>query len=97
MNHSTRQAGVRNGPTVKPIERRAGIIARRMTPGLGRIVGELGADGNSRQIVRTMRTVGMKPPSRAFVEKRVQQMAGEIAENVEEFEEYARGVEVAAR
>ena len=88
-----RQAGVRNGPTVKPIERRAGIIARRMTPGLGRIVGELGADGNSRQIVRTMRTVGMKPPSRAFVEKRVQQMAGEIAENVEEFEEYARGVE----
>lgn len=88
-----RQTGVRNGPTAKPIERCAGMIARRMTPGLGRIVGELGADGNSRQIVGTMRTVGMRPPSRAFLEKRMQQMAGEMAQDVEELEEYARGVE----
>jgi hypothetical protein len=40
-----RQIGVHNGPTLKPIELRAGIIARRMTLGLGRIVGKLGADG----------------------------------------------------
>jgi hypothetical protein len=29
-----RQVGVHNGPTVKPIERRIGMVARRMTPDL---------------------------------------------------------------
>jgi len=88
-----REVGVHNGPTIKPIERRAGMIARRMTPDLGRIIGELGADGNSRELERTMRAVGMKPPSRSFLEKRLQQMAGEIAADVEALEESARRVE----
>lgn len=85
-----REVGVHNGATVKPLEHRAGMIARRMTPDLARIVGELGAHGNTRELVRTMRAVGMKPPSRAFLEKRLRQMAGEIAENVEELEARAR-------
>ena len=88
-----RQVGVHNGPTVKPLERRVGMIARRMTPDLGRIVGELGAEKNSREIERTMRTVGMKPPSRSFLEKRLHLMAGQIAHDVEALEESARGVE----
>lgn len=88
-----RAVGVHNGPTVKPLEREVGMIARRMTPELARIVGELGADGNSREVERTMRTVGIKPPSRAFLEKRLKQMAGELAENIEELEEAARAVE----
>jgi hypothetical protein len=88
-----REVGVHNGPTIKPIEVRAGIVARRMTPDLARIVGELSADGNSRQIEVTMRTTGMVPPSRSFLEKRVQKMAGEIAEGVEELEEEARAIE----
>jgi hypothetical protein len=88
-----REVGVHNGATVKPLERRVGMIARRMTPDLARIVGELCADGNTRELVRTMRAVGMRPPSRAFLEKRLQQMAGEIAENVEELEACARLVE----
>ena len=85
-----RAVGVHNGPTVKPLERKAGIIARRMTPELARLIGELGADCNSRELERTMRAVGMKPPSRSFLEKRLQQMAGDIAENVEELEATAR-------
>jgi hypothetical protein len=88
-----REVGVHNGLTIKPIEVRAGIVARRMTPDLARIVGELSADGNSRQIEVTMRTTGMVPPSRSFLEKRVQKMAGEIAEGVEELEEEARAIE----
>jgi hypothetical protein len=88
-----REVGVRNGPTVKPIERRAGVIARRMTPDLARIVGELGADVNSRELERMMRVVGMRPPSRSFLEKRLQQMAGQIAESVEDLEQHARMVE----
>ena len=88
-----REVGVHNGPTVKPIERRVGMVARRMTPDLARIVGELSADGNSRQVESTMRTTGLVPPSRSFLEKRVQQMAGELAAQVKQLEAKARAVE----
>lgn len=88
-----REIGVHNGPTVKPIELRVGMVARRMTPDLARIVGELSAECNSRQIERTLRTTGLVPPSRSFLEKRVQRMASELAEHVEELEAEARAGE----
>ncbi len=88
-----RAVGMHNGPTIKPIERRVGMIARRMTPDLARIVGELSADGNSREVGRTMRTVGLMPPSRSFLEKRVQQVASEMAAQAEHLEAEARDVE----
>lgn len=88
-----REVGVHNGVTVKPIELRVGMVARRMTPDLARIVGELTADDNSRQIERTMRITGMVPPSRSFLEKRSQQMATEITEQIEELEAEARADE----
>ena len=47
-----RAVGVRNGPTVKPLELRAGMSVRRMTPELARIVGELGAECNTRELER---------------------------------------------
>jgi hypothetical protein len=56
-----REVGLHNGPTVKPIEVRAGIVARRMTPDVARIVGELSAEGSSRQIEATMRTTSLVP------------------------------------
>jgi hypothetical protein len=85
-----REVGVHNGPTIKPIELRVGIVARRMTPDLARIVGELSADHNSRAVEKTMRTVGLVPPGRAFIEKRVKQMAGEIVERVDALEHASR-------
>lgn len=88
-----REIGVHNGPTVKPIERRVGMVARRMTPDLARIVGELSADGNSREIEKTMRITGLIPPSRSFLEKRLQQMASELAAEVDGLEAEARAVE----
>ena len=88
-----REVGVHNGPTIKPIERRVGMVARRMTPDLARIVGELSADGSSRQIENTMRITGMVPPSRSFLERRIQQMAGEIAAEVDGLEAGARAIE----
>ena len=93
MESLYREVGVRNGPTIKPIERRVGMVARRMTPDLARVVGELSADGSSRQIENTMRITGLVPPSRSFLEKRMQQMAGEIALQVEGLEADARAVE----
>ena len=88
-----RTVGVHNGPTVKPLEAKAGMIARRMTPDLARIVGELGADMNSRQLERTMKAVGMNPPSRSFLEERSIQMAGDMADKVESLEMKTRIVE----
>lgn len=88
-----REIGVHNGATIKPIERRVGMVARRMTPDLARIVGELSADGNSRQIESTMRITGMVPPSRSFLEKRGRQLAAELAEQAEALETEARAIE----
>ena len=85
-----RAMGEHNGPTIKPIELRVGMIARHMTPDLARIVGELSADGSSREVAKTMRIVGLVPPSRAFLERRVKQMAGEIVEQIETMEQASR-------
>ncbi len=88
-----REIGVHNGRTIKPIERRVGMVTRRMTPDLARIVGELGADGSSREIAKIMHTTGMVAPSRSFLETHLQRMAGELAEQAEELEADARVVE----
>ena len=85
-----REVGVHNGPTIKPIELRMGMVARHMTPDLARVMGELSADRSSREVERTMRTTDLVPPSRAFIEKRMKQMAGEIAEECDVLEQAAR-------
>lgn len=87
-----RLEGVHNGTTIKPVELRAGIV-ENMTPDLARIVGELSAEQTSRQVVATLETVGLVPPSRAPLEKHVKRMAHEIGEQVEKLEEAARVAE----
>ena len=88
-----RAVGVHNGPTAKPLEAKVGMIARRMTPDLARIVGELSADMNSRELERTMKAVGMNPPGRSFLAKRGMQMARDMAQKVESLELKTRVVE----
>ena len=87
-----RKVGVRNGPTIKPIELCVGII-KQMTPDMARIVGELGAEDGSRGVLKTLRVTGLMPPCRAFIAKRTTQMAGEIADEIENFEQAARDLE----
>ena len=65
-----REVGVHNGPTIKPIELKMGMVARHMTPDLARVMGELFADRSSREVERTMLATGLVPPGRAFIEKR---------------------------
>jgi hypothetical protein len=84
-----RKVGVHNGPTIKPIELRVGII-KNMTPDMARIVGELGAEAGSRSVAKTLRVTGLVPPSRAFIAKRTTAMGVEIAEEIEAFEQVAR-------
>jgi len=88
-----RKVGVHNGPTIKPIELRVGII-EHMTPDMARIVGELNADRSSRGVERTLRATGLVPPSRAFVAKHTTEMGIEIADQVRELEQVAREAEV---
>jgi hypothetical protein len=57
---------VHNGPTIKPIERRAGII-ENMTPDMACIVGGLGADHSSREMVRALwRTASSRRAARSW-------------------------------
>lgn len=88
-----REVGVHNGPTIKPIELRMGII-EHMTPDMARMVGELSADRSSRGVERTLRAVGLVPPSRAFVAKRSTEMGIQIADQVQTLEQVAREAEV---
>ncbi len=81
-----RKVGVRNGPTIKPIELRVGII-KNMTPDMARIVGELGAEAGSRSVAKTLRVTGLVPPSRAFIAKRTTDMGVEIADEIEVVEQ----------
>ena len=87
-----REVGVHNGPTIKPIELRVGII-EHMTPDMARIVGALSAEHSSRAVERTLRTTGLVAPSRAFLAKRTTAMATEIADEIEPFEQAARDAE----
>ena len=85
-----REVGVHNGPTIKPIELEMGMIARHMTPDLARVMGELFADRSSREVERTMRATGLVPPGRAFIEKRMKLVGGDIADACDVLEEAAR-------
>jgi hypothetical protein len=87
-----RQVGVHNGPTIKPLELRVGII-EKMTPEMARIVGELSAEAGSRSVAKTLRVTGLVPPSRAFIAKRTTGMGVEIAAEIEELEQAARDAE----
>lgn len=87
-----REAGVHNGPTIKPIELRVGII-EHMTPDMARIVGELSASDSSRGIERTLCITGLVPPSRAFVAKRTTEMGVAIADTAGALELASRKTE----
>ena len=87
-----RKVGVRNGPTIKPIERRAGIV-EHMTPDMACMVGALGACHSSREVERILFRTGHVPPGRAFLEKRGSKLAQSVAADVRSLEEAARAAE----
>ena len=87
-----RKVGVRNGPTIKPLERRAGIV-EHMTPDMARMVGALGACHSSREVERILFRTGHVPPGRAFLEKRGSGLAQSVAADVPSLEAAARAVE----
>lgn len=91
-----REVGVHNGPTIKPIELRVGIV-EKMTPDMARIVGRLTADHNSRALDRTLVAVGYVPPSRAFLQDHVTRIGIEVADAAAELEQASRDSEAPPR
>jgi hypothetical protein len=87
-----RAEGMHNGPTIKPIELRLGLV-EHMTPDLARIVGELSADHPSRALERTLRVVGYRGPSRAFLEDHQTRIGTEVADLAGDLEQAARATE----
>ncbi len=87
-----RRVGVHNGHTIKPLELRVGML-EHMTPDFARIVGDLAADKGSRGVQSTLKSVGLTPPSRAFLEDRVARLAAEVALGAEQLEEKARAAQ----
>ena len=87
-----REVGVHNGPTIKPVELRVGII-EHMTPDMARVTGALNAELSSRALERVLRVVGHVPPSRVFLAERMTQMGKQIADAAAEFEAVARAAE----
>lgn len=84
-----RQVGAHNGPTIKPLEARVGIIGNMM-PDFARIVMEHGADEDSRETERRLKIDGLVPPSRAFIAKRQGEVAHELKVQAAHLEAEAR-------
>ena len=63
-----REEGVRNGPTIKPLDLRVGVVGGRMLPELGRKAGHLWSSETSREVEATLDTMGFRPPSRTLLE-----------------------------
>ena len=84
-----RELGLHNGPTLKPLELRVGIV-EHLTPDFARILGELAAICSSRVMEQILEAVGLTSPSRAFVEDRVTKMADQVADQIEDLETKAR-------
>lgn len=80
-----RDTSERAGATIKPIELRAGI-AHDMLPELGRALGRELADRTSRAAEKSLRELGFRPPSRAFIEKQGGAMACELHDDIAEIE-----------
>jgi len=88
-----RRMGVRNGPTLKPLDVRLGVLKGVVLPALARAAGAMMATMTSRQTEQHLQRLGFRPPSRALLEKRIIGMYGDMAVVARELEDRCREVE----
>ena len=82
--------GVHDGPTVKPLVKRLGLADGCLLPELASATGVLMGCMTSREVEATMSRLGLRPPSRAVIERRAHDMLDEMATDVRSLEEAAR-------
>ena len=85
-----RAVGVRNGPTIKPLEKRAGLVCGSLLPGLARRLGWMTALMTSRQAHVGLCEMGLGSASRARIEAHVHDIGVEMAAQVAALEDAAR-------
>ena len=69
QRHLYREVGVRNGPTLVPLELNAGLVGGLWTPLAGAAAGHLLQDEPSRDAVQTCRALRVLPYSRSSLER----------------------------
>jgi hypothetical protein len=88
-----RQEGVRNGPTVKPLDLRVGVVGERLLPDLGHAVGHLWGSETSREAEVTLATLGFRPPSRTLIEDGVHAIGAAVLAAQDVLDEVVRADE----
>jgi len=88
-----REVGIRNGPTVVPLELAAGLM-ERATPALAHRVSLGHGDTNSRRLTRELEASLRDVPSRSTLEKVGRRLGSALAEDAVEIERIVRENEV---
>lgn len=85
-----RAIGEHNGPTIKPLAKRVGMICDSLSPAYASRLGSFTALMTSRQAHRSMFDLGVGSASRATIEKLTHDFGTEMADQVLALEEAAR-------
>ncbi|HMV76171.1 MAG TPA: hypothetical protein PKB00_16480, partial [Microthrixaceae bacterium] len=85
-----RRAGLHNGPTIKPLVIKLGIVDGSLLPDLADEAGELLSKMTSRDVEATLLRQGFRPPSRTTLANRLGGMLSEIATGARELEDQCR-------
>lgn len=88
-----RLVGVHNGPTIKPLVAKLGIVDGSLLPDLADEAGELLSKMTSREVEATLFRQGFRPPSRTTLANRLGGMLAEISTGARELEAECRAGE----
>lgn len=88
-----RLLGVHNGPTIKPLVAKLGLIGGSLLPGLADEAGELLSKMTSRDVEATLVRQGFRPPSRTTLVNRLGGMLSDVSTTVRELEVECRSTE----
>lgn len=88
-----RREGIRNGPTIHPLDVVVGVVDGSMLPDLALAAGGLAATQTSREVEATLIRLGFRPPSRATLKNRLDGLYDDMATTARELEEMVRDEE----
>ncbi|WP_146157975.1 hypothetical protein [Enhygromyxa salina] len=81
-----RREGVRNGPTIHPLDVVVGVVDGSLLPDLALAAGGLAATLTSREVEATLARLGFLPPSRTTLKNRLDGLYGDMATTARELE-----------
>ncbi len=88
-----RLEGVRNGPTVRPLDQVVGVVSGSLLPDLAQHLGRESTSATSREVEKSLERLGFRPPSRATIQKRTGALFASMDDTIEVLEEEVRAEE----